>query len=198
MTDNVTENEDDLKFDELAMLKQRADLLGVNYSNNIGAETLKQRIADKLAKDEEGATDSSVEDNQQGEPEEGETSSKKMSLFEYMKKEHLKLVRVRITNNNPQKINHPGEFFTVANKFVGTVRKYIPYDDKSEDGWHIPYILYKHLEDRKYLMIREVKNRQGETEMIQKYVKEFTLEVLPPLTPAEIAKIAQAQKALTD
>jgi len=32
---------------ELTMLKHKADLLGVSYSNNIGAETLRERIRAK-------------------------------------------------------------------------------------------------------------------------------------------------------
>ena len=38
-------------MDELELLKQRADTLGIKYSPNIGVDTLKQKIEDKLAGD---------------------------------------------------------------------------------------------------------------------------------------------------
>ena len=36
-------------MDELELLKQRADTLGIKYSPNIGIDALKQKIEDKLA-----------------------------------------------------------------------------------------------------------------------------------------------------
>ena len=44
------EQSDDLQMpSELDLLKQRATLMGIAFSNNIGEETLRQRIADKQA-----------------------------------------------------------------------------------------------------------------------------------------------------
>ena len=44
------EQSDDLQMpSELDLLKQRATLMGITFSNNIGEETLRQRIADKQA-----------------------------------------------------------------------------------------------------------------------------------------------------
>ena len=43
-----TENTEIQQVDELTLLKQRAATLGISFSNNIGAETLKERINEKL------------------------------------------------------------------------------------------------------------------------------------------------------
>src|SRR5690606_16593664 len=43
------------KPDELTLLKQRAKTMGIIFSNNIGLETLKEKIAEKQAETEKAA-----------------------------------------------------------------------------------------------------------------------------------------------
>ena len=197
---------------ELDLLKQRATLMGIAFSNNIGEETLRQRIADKQAELDAAASgaentgeEGDTVQQEQGEvnaleagasPKEEVTTERPLTLREQIRLEQMRLVRVRITCLDPKKKDLPGEILTVANEYLGTVRKFIPFGEVTDDGYHIPYCLYKMLDARKFLNIRTFKDRRTGTVRVESgYVKEFALEVLDPLTPAELAKLATAQKA---
>ena len=170
-------------MDELELLKQRADTLGIKYSPNIGVDTLKQKIEEKLA------------GNKSSEPEVVEGEETHAQIRQRMQVEEMKLVRLRIANLNPDKKDLHGEIFTVANKFLGTVRKFIPYGEATDNGYHVPYVLYKQLVARKFLQVRVVQQPGGQTEVQTKWVPEFALEVLEPLTQDELNRLANKQAA---
>ena len=174
---------------ELDMLKDRARLMGITFSNNIGIDALKSRIEAKLAGEKETSS----------EPEEKEPpvvkTQKKKSLRAQQYEEQMRLVRLRITNMDPKKKDLPGEIFTFANRILGTVRKYVPYGEASEHGYHVPYCIYEQLKAREFLQIRTVKDSKGREIQETKQVREFALEVLPPLTAKELAQLAAQQAA---
>ena len=121
---------------------------------------------------------------------------RKLSLRQHLHNEQMKLVRVRIQNLDPKKKDLPGEIFTFANEFLGTVRKFIPYGEVTDDGWHIPYCMYVELKDRKFLNISTTKDRRsGHIHTKQAWVREFSLEVLDPLSDEERNRLAIAQAA---
>ncbi len=193
MTDIETQTEDqasDVKIDEITVLKQRARLLGVEFSNNIGVETLRERIRAKMETVDKSELSDPI-------PDIGETkvATKVMSIREQLMRDEMKLIRLRIANLNPNKADLPGEIFTLANEYLGTVSKYIPFGEVTEDGYHVPYCIYRQLESKKFLNIRVKKGTNGQTKVEQGWVKEFSLEVLPPLTQAELHKLANAQAA---
>lgn len=170
---------------ELDLLKERADLMGISYSKNIGVDTLRQRIEQVQNGEtvEEPATKS------------GTDVKTKSAIRNELIKENMKLIRVRIVQMNPAKANLPGEIFTVANQYIGTVRKFIPYDEKGE-SYHIPYALYKNLRDRTFVRTTTVRDRTtGRNVIRHQTVREFSIEVLPQLTKEELAKLATEQKA---
>ena len=184
---------------ELDMLKHRANLLGVNYSNNIGAETLRERIRAKMEelenKNDQATAPAALPTVPNPLNDETEAPVKRMTIRQMLHKEQMKLVRLRITNLDPKKKDLPGEILAVANEYIGTVRKYIPYGEVTESGYHVPYCLYKQLEARKFLNIRTRKGANGQIIVEQGWVKEFALEVLPPLTQKEITRLAMTQAA---
>lgn len=185
---------------ELQMLKERAKVMGITHSNNISVEALRQKIEDKMNGKEEAADKDSVKSEATvyaANPLEGQTApAKRKTLRQYMQAEQMKLVRVRITNLDPKKKDLPGEIFTVANEVLGTVRKFVPYGEASDNGYHLPYIIYKQLESRRFLNIRTVKDRRTNTNRIEStWAKEFALEVLEPLTQKELSQLATAQIA---
>ena len=118
----------------------------------------------------------------------------KLELRKQIRDENLKLIRLRITNLDPKKKDLPGEIFTVANSFLGTVRKYVPFGEQTDNGYHVPYCIYKMMRNRKFLSIK-VKKLNGREHIEQQWVREFALDVLPPLTATEIAQLATAQQA---
>src|SRR6185312_8999598 len=103
---------------------------------------------------------------------------KKQTLRQRIMAESMKLIRVRITNFDPKKQGLPGELFTVANEYLGTVKRFVPYGEATENGWHLPYCIYELLKEKQYLDIQIRKNRLGREEVHTRWVKEFGLEVL--------------------
>lgn len=203
---------------EMELLKERADLMGVTYSNNIGIETLRKRVEDAMAGNpvvpEAEGTDpvpsvaelssalsnevvaaTSVSQSAVNPLAQEESVTKPVSLREHMRLTQMKLIRVRIQNLDPKKANLPGEIFTVANEYLGDVKKFIPFGEVTDNGYHIPYCLYKLLKSRKFLNVRERKGRDGKIHIETSWVKEFALEILPDLTPQELQQLATAQIA---
>lgn len=199
MTDSINPldtNEENIQEDELAMLKKRAKVMGVQFSNNVGLDTLRQRIEDHL---ENEANASKASTAAAPNPlDEGQVPAVQvMTLRQYMQKEQMRLVRVRITNLDPKKKDLPGEIFTVANEYLGTVRKYVPFGEVTEDGYHVPYCIYTMMEARQFLNIRTYKDRKNNGQIVveQSWSREFALEILDPLTPQELAALATTQAA---
>lgn len=204
-TQNQAEEQANAPADELTVLKQRASLMGIAFSNNISAATLRKKIEDKMAGEPEVAeaddqpngleAAAAVADAKDTVPAAG-AKAKPKTEYEIQYAEQMKLVRCRITCLNPNKANLPGEILTVANKVLGTVKKFVPYGEVTDDGYHIPYILYKTLEDKKFLHIRSTRDRKTGTPQIHtSWAKEFAIEVLPPLTEEELKRLATAQLA---
>lgn len=210
--------------DEMTLLRDRAKQLGIKVGPNIGIDSLRKRIQDHLdgspSDDEDDSEEEDFENEETDKSDEKEdedevektTTSKKSSQktavpkketiaekIRRLRKEHLKLVRVRITCMNPAKKDMTGEFITIANKYIGKVSKFVPFN--LEEPYHIPQVIYKELLSRRYVNVRSV--RRGGVEVTQpesmREVPEFAIEVLPPLTEKELnnLKIQQAQSGST-
>lgn len=150
---------------ELETLKHKADLMGINYSNNIGVDALRQKINATLE-------DTKSKDNNESTSYVSEIE-RKAALRKSQRLEMLKLVRIRVVCHNPTKSDLQGEIFTVSNKILGSVRKFVPFGDANEEGWHVPYIIYKEIVARKYIAItrkrvdgRDVVNKQVAAEYL--------------------------------
>lgn len=186
----VNENEELNLPSELDILKQRAKMMGIQHSPNIGIDALKKKI-------EEAMNETEQKEEAQTEQVEAKiaTASPTMTLRSYLKQEALRLVRVRLVNRDPKKKDIPGEIITAGNEYI-TVRKFIPFDTQFyEDGYHIPNCIYEFLKAKKYLQIRTVKKRGQKPYTETSYVDEYSIEVLPQLTEAELRKLAAQQRA---
>lgn len=251
-------SEDQNKPNELESLKRRATILGIPFSNNIGLDTLRERVNAKLneQKDapaqasaleqgddapdmlDEEQTKEAVSEKQEETAEEeliriraelaeakrvaaeseatllrslnanpqqinplagGDANvpqPSKLTVRQQAIREAMKLVRCRITNLDPKKKDLQGEILAVGNRYIGTVKKFIPYGDLTEDGFHIPKVLYDELDSRRFLHIQTKRNKEnGQIEVKTSYAKEFSLEVLPQLSQEELNRLAAAQSA---
>ena len=110
-------------------------------------------------------------------------------------KEHMALVRVRVSCLNPMKAQIKGEVITVANKYLGTVSKFVPFGEQTDDGFHIPKILLAEMKSRKFNSVTTKKGPNGQMLPTQRLVPEFAIEELEPLTEQELARLAAAQLA---
>jgi len=185
------ENQIDDEFDtseeaELEALKARAKVMGISFSPKIGIERLRAKIDAKL--------NPVVEEIDSAEETE---TQRKARIRKQQREEQMALVRCRIANLNPSKRDLRGEIFTVANKYVGTVRKFIPYGEATDNGYHVPKILYEQLKSRKFLQVNTRNDRSAGNQIVvdQRWVPEFSIEVLPRLTQEELDKLAAAQAA---
>lgn len=183
-----------------AELKDQAKQLGISFSPNIGEEALTKRIAEhkdsylQLAEPNPINQVFTVIDGVIPE----KPSNVVSSLLDIRNKaiaQGTKLVRIRITCLDPKKKELKGEILTVCNEFIGTIRKFVPYGELTNDGYHVPYCIYEMLRDREFLSIQVVKDRRGHEHVNSKYVKEFAIEILPQLTQKELQDLSLAQQA---
>lgn len=189
---STLENQIEEEFDtseeaELAALKERARTMGLKISPKIGLEKLRAKIEAKLNPIAEETMDLEEETEVQ----------RKARIRKKQKLEQMALIRCRIANLNPSKRDLRGEIFTVANKYVGTVRKFIPYGEATDNGYHIPQIIYEQLKTRKFLQVNTRNDRSAGNQIVvdQRWVPEFSIEVLPQLTQEELDKLAASQAA---
>lgn len=175
-------NQEQNQKEELRLLKQRADQIGVAYSPNIGLDTLRQRVEDKLA----GKT--SIEEEKEV-TEDTHKSETKIQRRNRLRREAEKLIRVRLTCMNPAKRDYQGELITAGNSILGTYRRYIPFGV----DWHVPQIMLNMLKERKYQVFRKEKTR-GVEHKVAEFVPEFAIQELPPLSPEELKSLAQRQR----
>lgn len=184
--------------DELTLLKKRADTMGMQYHPKIGVDALKAKINEALA---ETPPEAQTTDQGQEAPEREPTAAeKRLALRNEIRAEALKLVRVRVANMNPTKNDLEGEIFTVANKYIGEVKKYIPYGEATDGGYHIPMCIYNLLKSKKFLQLRTEKSQTiGKPDAVkQRWVQEFNIEILEPLTKEELADLARVQASRAD
>lgn len=108
----------------------------------------------------------------------------------------LRLVRVRIQNLDPNDAPLSGAIISLQNKYTGKVAKYIPFGEESENGYHIPWMIYEHLKQWKFPLRKEQKGgRFGVKTYKTVMVNKFNVELLPPLTAQELSELAKHQRA---
>lgn len=174
--------------DELQLLKNRAELMGIRFHPNIGLDTLKAKVNNALP-------------NVEAPPTPRQTPTGKVPYLtqaEYTKevttrarKNINRLVRVRVACMNPNKKEWEGEIISVGSAKIGTFKKFVPFN--LEDGYHIPHIIYEAMKDRQYTSYTTVRGQRGEKIRKGKLVPEFNIEVMPPLTVEERRDLAQRQ-----
>jgi len=198
---------------ELESLKSRATTIGIKFHPSIGLDKLRAKVNAQLSKDAEtvqrekqnSQVNAEIESNVDTIPDvpQGQFLSAPTKTVETkaqrnmrLRKKASALVRIRLTNMNPAKKNWKGEIFTVSNSSAGTHRKYVPFG--AENGWHIPNIMLNMIRDRNYVShFIAGKDNKGRPIKRHRLVKEFGIEVMPPLTLKEIQELKQ-QQAMAD
>ena len=205
--------------DELASLKQRADLMGLKYHPSISAAKLAEKISAHLQGDTqaEQAADADLSAADQAttavaDPsvpaavasgaikaiENKDTGETTYALNETpnQKRQRLRmqaneLVRIRVACMNPTKKDWAGEIFTTGNSAVGTLRKFVPFN--SEEGWYVPRMILQVMQERQCQIFVNGKSKNGIKIRESKLIKEFAIEILPDLTESEIKELARRQ-----
>ena len=183
------------QMNQMDVLKSRAMLMGIKFSNNIGIEALRTKIQARLDGEEAKEAAATLLDSGAGTTGNIQPQVPVKSDRQTMYENEMRLVRLRITNLDPKKKDLPGEIFCVANRVLGAVKKFIPYGEVTDNGYHVPYIIYRQLKEREFLNVKTRKDRQGRTIVETSMSREFALEELPPLTPKELQQLAASQAA---
>lgn len=188
MSDEINLNEENqdaevVVQDELEALKARANLLGVKFHPSISLEKLREKVNAAVTSEGEAEEPS----NSPSETKEETIGEKRKRL----KAEALKLVRIRLTCLNPAKKEWEGEIITVGNSLIGSVKKFVPFN--ADDGWHVPHVIYQQLKERQCQIFYTATDARGNKVRKGKLIKEFAIEVLPPLTKEELEELARRQ-----
>lgn len=181
--DDAVTDTDGQEVDQLAVLKARAQRLGIKFHPSIGLDSLRTKVNEALTGEvsEASAVETSVEAK----------AESKHELRNRLSAEAGKLVRIRITCMNPNKKDWRGEVFTASNSLVGTFRKYVPFNN--DEGWHVPQIILEMIKERKFQTFYTEKDKRGVAVRKGKLVPEFAIEIMPDLTKAELDELARRQ-----
>lgn len=172
--------------DELTALKARADLMGVTYHPSIGVDKLRDKINAAVTSTPDDPVPEEAAPVLQDAPVETESQFRKR-----MRDEANELMFIRLSCMNPAKKEWEGEIISTGNSVVGTFTKYVPFN--ADNGWHVPRIIYEQLVQRQCQIFISSRDDRGNTVRKNKMIKEFAIEVLPPLTLEELEELARRQ-----
>lgn len=206
---------------DLEAARAEADRVGVSYSPNAKADTIRKKVAAHLAGEDEDSDEDTATTVKAPSPDDKLTYATrplkedgtldiaalpkmpvkrgKTTVMDYtpvakdiIRKELTRLVRVKITCFNPAKKEWKGEIFSFINPIVGAVKKFVPYNCPAGDSYHIPYCIYTQMKRREYQAFSGKKVNGVEVKEARQ-VKEFAIEILPPLTKEELDALARKQ-----
>ncbi len=183
----------------LELLKAKAEKLGIRFHPNIGEPKLLAKVEAALAKDVPPANGV-----QTAIPEvDVVPTTPQLPVTKYvaeeneaakaarLRKHSNKLVRVNVTCMNPNKKAMSGDYYTISNAVIGSVKKYVQYD--TPDGWHVPQIIVDHLKNARCQIFVPSVTTTGKKIMKGKLINEYNVVELPALTEEEIKSLAERQ-----
>jgi len=181
----------------IGVLKAQADLLGVEYHPNIGVDKLAERVNEALIAKTTQEKDPVIVNVTMPETAADRQVAEEAAAMGYDQAEAQRiaqqakaLVRVEITCMNPNKGDWEGEIFSVGNKAVGSIKKYVPFGV----AWHVPQMVLDMIKSRKCQVFHTVTDpRTGNKSRKGRLIQEFAVNELPPLTPEELKDLAQRQ-----
>ncbi len=108
-----------------------------------------------------------------------------------MLNEASRLVRCTIACLNRDKSEWHGEVLTFSNSFIGSIKKFIPFN--SENAYHVPQVLITMMEDRKHTIFKTKRDNLGRKIKYGIQVPEFQITKHPALTVEEHAELRKIQ-----
>lgn len=160
---------------EIDALKLIADNMGLEYHPSIGVSKLK----DKIAKAKEPVASKTV------------AIMNKMEARKGYIEEATKLVRCRIVNMNPMRKESKGEYFSISNKMIGTIKRFVPFDLE----WHVEDALVNMIKDAKFRKTLEEPDGKGGKISRNVFIPAYSVEILPHLTTQQLKDLAADQAA---
>lgn len=159
------------------LLKEKADLLGVEYKNNVTDAKLQEMIEAKQGKAVEAEvvkTDAEIVAEATAE----------------QRKRLTKLVRCVITCMDPKmKDWDTTPPLSLSNSILTVDKMVIPLNVE----WHVPQWYYEMLKDQMCTISVKGKDLKGRPTTIQKEIKKYGFQMLEPLTIEEIQELKTMQ-----
>ena len=159
--------------DELTTLKAKADLMGIQYSPNIGLDTLRERVNKHLQ---------DTEQNQQ-------QPVNAAPVIVDTRMESMKLVKVIVTSMDQTKKDYPGEVFTVSNAVIPTIKRFVPFGVET----HVEKILLDVIKDKQCLQLVEDSQAKIKGMKKKKIIRAYAVQELPQLTAEELEEPADCE-----
>ncbi len=188
------------KQKRIEALKEKCDEYGITYAPQAGESKL-QQLLDAYYKEQEelsgmqnNVTTADVDETE----EETSTDEKpltKAELYEQVKREATKLIRVRITCMDPAFKKRKSDLFKVSNKAIGIVGRCVQFDGKPT---HVEQVILDVMRAKRFQMFEEetVQTAFGPRKVKKgRQVPSFAIEVLSPLTEKELKELAADQAA---
>ena len=180
--------------DELTLLKSRAKTMGISFHPSIGVDALKGKIEAALTEQQNTVKEDALEKTKVNAEVVVEGTESVGQFRARMRKEASALIRCNITCMNPAKREWDGDIFTVSNAVVGTFRKFVQFN--TSDGYHVPSIILKQIKAAQCQVFKTaIDERTGEKSREGVLIKEYAVELLPPLTQKELDELAKIQAA---
>lgn len=180
---NQEVTQEDIEQNARAYWKEKADLLGIQYANNIPTDKLKQLVQEKLAEPVQQAGTRGKTYVEKLAPEVREMHDKANAL-----------VRFRIRVLDPTKANWSGIWVTAGNDNLTAITRAIYFIDQE---WHAERIIINTLKNMKYGYRPQVRRNRfkGDVNDHEKprFLPMFHIEELPPLTEQELKDLAHYQ-----
>ena len=211
---------------EVSVVREIANELDISFSGNSGIETIKGKIVAKLKEAPAETPDVEPKQNEDAiasflsegadEPIEvakavvkpaGPTVEELLEMDptkivdpvirrQAVRAQGLKLRRISIMNNDPSEADIPSVLVTIVNKYLGKVTKLVPFGEGSENGYHVPQVVYDYLKAQKFVLRRKKKGTSfGVPQYSNHMIKKYTITDLPDLTPTEVKNLADRQIA---
>ena len=171
---------------ELEALKAEGEKLGLTISPNIGLDTLRNKIEE--AKKSETTTEEENEENEETK-QEAETVKKNQEKMKKIK-DMSRLIRVIVTNNNPDKTNVTSEIHSAGNKYEKVTKAV-----KFNEPWHIPVVIYEKLKEQKLTRFISKKDSRGREFKEATTIPAYNIQVLENLTEEEVKELEERLKS---
>ena len=193
------ETQEVVKPSRLEALKTKANKLGIKFRANISEDALAQKIDNALAgeakskeeEEEDPEDDLDEEEQEQPKPKVKKLTAEEQRLEE--RKRSQRLIRIIARPIDPRRTQLEGEMIMVGNGAIGMTGKFVPFN--REEGYHVPEVIYNALRDKQFTEFYTVTDKHGNENTKSRQKRAFVIEVLDPLTEAELAEIRTRQRA---
>jgi hypothetical protein len=194
MTDTNIDKEIDVTAMEDSDIHAELKSHGINLHHKTGSAKLQETLTAVLNNTYETAAESqdieTVVDN-----------VKHLTTAEHIEKltptqRAMRMQRVIVSPNDPLMSTYNGLIFTVGASKVNKgrmVKKYVPFNN--DNGWHVPQIIIDQIEAAQMQKFKQVNLPNGEKTLQAYITKKFNVQILPPLSQAEMGILAASQVA---